>query len=304
MAVFLTLFAKMLPLMCMLFLGYLAQRLLSIPKEAIARLLIYVIAPVVVFHGVLVAELTPQLLTLPLLFFILASGFGLGSYFLNKKLWKAHPVSNLLAFMAGTGNTGYFGLPLILLFFGESGFSLAVLLTLGMVLYENSLGYYLTMRGRFTGRDAVKKLLKIPTLYAFILALVLNLWGVESMPVSISEPFRGAYTLLGMMIVGMGMSGVSRKDLDFKLVSSAFFTKFLLWPVVVAGVIFLDKNLLHFYDAAVHEVMFLLSIVPIAANTVAFASELDLFPRKAAAMVVLSNVFALVYIPALLLVFG
>jgi predicted permease len=46
--------------------------------------------------------------------------------------------------------------------------------------------------------------------------------------------------------------------------------------------------------------LFLISIVPIAADTVVFATEFKSHPQKVAITVFLSTIFALIYIPAIL----
>ena len=43
--------------------------------------------------------------------------------------------------------------------------------------------------------------------------------------------------------------------------------------------------------------MILMSIVPLAANTIALASDLDVHPEEATIAVFLSTIFALFYIP-------
>jgi malate permease and related proteins len=72
---------------------------------------------------------------------------------------------------------------------------------------------------------------------------------------------------------------------------------------VILAFIALDRGFLHFYTTVIHQVMVLASIVPLAANTVAIATELKTQPEKAALAVLLSTVFALFYIPTLVTLF-
>ena len=50
--------------------------------------------------------------------------------------------------------------------------------------------------------------------------------------------------------------------------------------------------------------LLIMSIVPPAANIAAFAATLDLNPEKAATTVLLGTIFALFYIPAVLVLSG
>ena len=92
-------------------------------------------------------------------------------------------------------------------------------------------------------------------------------------------------------------------EFDFKFISLAFLAKFLVWPLFMLGLIFLDSRFFGLFSPLLHKIMFLISIVPIAANTVAYAALLKTHPQKAAVAVLLSTLFALVYIPVLAIYF-
>ena len=82
-----------------------------------------------------------------------------------------------------------------------------------------------------------------------------------------------------------------------RFIEWTFCAKFIIWPILIAGIVFLDTSLLHIFSAEVHKVLILMSIVPLAANTVAIATELRTHPEKASVAVLLSTVFALFFIP-------
>ena len=54
---------------------------------------------------------------------------------------------------------------------------------------------------------------------------------------------------------------------------------------------------MHLYNNDIYGILILASIVPLAANTVTWATELKAHPEKAAIAVVISTIFALFYIP-------
>lgn len=299
MTVFLTILLKLVPLYLMISLGYLAAKGLNAQKETIAKLLIYIIAPTVLFYGAFTTEINFANLSLPFLFFTIACLMSLLFYGIGSFVYKKDSTKNILAFTSGTGNTGYFGLPVIYAVLGEQAFSLAALCILGFVLYENTLGYYLTAKGNYSAKDSLKKVVKLPIIYAFSLGLLFNLFSVNlgDMAVTTIGHFKGAYTLLGMMIIGMGLASVRLQHLDLKFIFLTFLAKFITWPLIIAGVIFLDQTAFHLYGTSIYNVMIIMAIVPLAANTVAFATELNVHPDKAALAVLLSTLFALFYIP-------
>ncbi len=305
MNIFITILLKLIPLYFMILLGYLAAKGLKAQKETIAKLLIYIIIPIVIFYGAFTAEINFASLSLPFLFFTLACLMSLLFYGIGTLIYKQDSTKNILAFTSGTGNTGYFGLPVIYAVLGEQAFSLATLCILGFNLYDNTLGFYLIAKGNYTAKDSLEKVIKLPIVYAFSLGILLNLFSVNLGDIAITTigHFKGAYTLLGMMIIGMGLATVRLQHLDLKFISLTFLAKFIIWPLVIAGVIFLDQSVLHLYGTSIYHVMTIMAIVPLAANTVAFATELNVHPDKAALAVLLSTLFALFYIPIAITLF-
>jgi predicted permease len=295
---FFTMLNKILPLYAVILIGFIAGRTLKTRGEIIAPLLIYIIAPIVVFTGILSSPLDPSKFALPFVFFLICCSLCLIFFYILGFFWKS-PIKNILAFSTATGNTGYFGLPVAIFLFGENAFSLAVLIALGFILYENTLGFFITARGHHTTLESLGRVLRIPTIYAFILAVSFNLSGIQIGPAltELGINFRGTYSVLGMMMIGLGVSQLTSVKLDFRFISTAFILKFLVWPIVVTGLIFIDKNTLQFFSPLEYSVMLLMSIVPLPANSVALAMELGTEPEKTATAVLLSTIFALFYIP-------
>lgn len=304
MAVFLALILKIIPLYVLIALGFVAGKHLKASKETVASLLIYIIAPAVIFNSVFTTPIAANILALPVLFFVLCCVMCFITYSISKHIWT-DATKNILSFTAGTGNTGYFGLPVAIALFGTDIAGLVVISTLGFVLYENSLGFFITARGHHTVKESINRLLKLPTIYAFAIALILNLFGIKfgQAYTDFASLFRGAYTILGMMLIGLGLAGITNFKFDFKFVTASFLMKFVVWPILIFSIVALDKASFGFFTEQIHEVMVLMSIVPLAANTVAYATELNAHPEKASFAVLLSTLFALFYIPLISILF-
>ncbi len=298
MTIFFALLVKIIPLYFIILFGFLAGKFLNAKKETIASILIYIISPIIVFSGAIKTEITASNLSLPVVIFLFCSFMAVLFLFLSKFIWQ-DSTRNIISFAAGAGNMGYFGLPVALAIFGEQYLSLAVLCILGLIIYENSLGFYIVAKGNFTAKESFTKLLKLPAIYAFFIGITINFLGINLGKIydSVVFNFQGAYTVLGMMVIGMALAGVKKIDFDIKFISLAFTAKFLVWPILMFGLIFLDNNFLHFFNEAIYRVMMLMAIVPMAANAVVYATLLRVHPEKTAMAVFLSTVFALFYIP-------
>ncbi len=297
-AIFLALVGKLAPLYVVIGLGWFAGKRLKVQGESIARVLIYILSPAVIFHSVLALDLRPSLLLLPGTFFVLCIATCLLAYAVASLFWTdAH--RNILAFACGTGNTGYFGLPVAIALFGEKSAGLMVLGSLGALLFESTLGYFLVARGRHTAGESFRRLLRLPAPYACAAGLAINAFH-PALPGALNDMFvnmRGAYSVAGSLMVGLGLSSVDRIRIDRAFTLLAFSFKFLLWPFLMFLAVSADRAWTGYLGEDAHRILLLLSIVPIAANTVAFATDLRAEPAKAATTVFLSTAFALVYIP-------
>jgi len=298
MELFEILFYKIVPLYIPVAIGFWAGKRLNVGGNGIALLMMYFFMPIIVFKGVSESSITISLMTLPILVFILSTIFCLTFLKIGKKTWHDSQ-ANVLALAAGTANCGYFGLPVAIALFDEQTVGVYIVTFMGMNFFESSVGFYIVARGQHTARDAFIKTTKLPVLYAFLLGIIFSLSNISTPPI-LDEFFiniRGTYIILGMMIIGLGISAMQKFEFGIRFVSLAFLAKFILWPVVIIAITMLDANFIGFFTTEMHKSLILLSIVPLAANTVAIATLLNTHPDKAATTVLLSTLVALIYVP-------
>jgi predicted permease len=299
MEVFHALWRRLIPLYLMMAAGWFASHRLGARKESFGRLLIYLMLPVVIFDGVLRIPLTPTRLALPFFVYIICIVTCLLTWRLTQGRFGS-PLRNVLAFGAGNTNSGYFGFPAAYALYGEEGLGLAVLIALGFTLFENTLGFFITARGNFTGREALARVRRLPALYAFALALLAKAVGFAEpeLLAETAQSFRATYTVLGMMLIGMGVADARLKDFDARFVSASFAAKFVLWPCLVGALVTLDRNLWHLVaDPQIYRSLLLASVLPLAGNTVAIAAALGTEPEKASVAVLLSTLAGLAIVP-------
>ncbi len=301
---FINLFVKISFLYLIVAVGFLAGKKLKIDRSTIATLLIYIITPVIIFYGVVVAPVSNTYLLLPVVFFVTATLLSLIFYEVGKLFWKTNE-KNLLSAAAGSGNTGYFGLPLVLALTGEGGLSIAVFCLLGTTLYESTRSYYILAKSHVSPRESIAMVLKLPLLYAFILGLIANRAGfvIEGDLLEVFSYFKGAYVVLGMMIVGIALAAANIRAFDLRFTLLAFIAKFVGYPALIGGFVVLDATIFNLFTQNTHTVMMLISIVPMAANTISYAMLLKTHPEKAALTVMASTIFALLYIPLFVALF-
>jgi predicted permease len=288
---------KIAPLYLNIVLGYIAGKKLDVNRDTITKITFYMINPLIIFNGVLHTPIHWNTLSLPLLTFVLSSLICIVFYRFSRKIWTDSS-KNIMAYSAGSGNTGYFGIPMAIWLIPQSE-GTYVMSFVGMILYENTLGYYISAKGIYSAKQCLFKLFRLPSLYAFVGAILLNVLKcpIPSFYYDFINHIKGMYVVMGMMIIGLALSSLKNFKLDFKFVGMTFLAKFLVWPVCILGIITLDVHYLGLYDTQIHQALMLLSIVPLAVSTVIIASLFEVQPEKAAATVLLSTLFALVYVP-------
>ncbi len=307
MSLFFIILMKIFPLYINVILGYVSSRYLAVKRESIATILIYILGPIVTFSAAVSVKIDLAVVSLPIFLYIFCSIIAFASLWIWGKSWD-NPTGNILAFSAGTGNTGYFGIPLAIIFFEPGLADIYIFTVLASLLYESSTGFYVTAKGNFTVKESLLKVSRLPILYAFILGVILNLAGV-SIPEEISAytgQFKGAYGILGMMMLGMGLIGLKSNpdNFDMKFISITFILKFVFWPLAMLAVIYADRTFFQFLYEDLYKVLFLFSIVPLAGNTVTLAVLLNAKPEKASLAVFLSTVVSVVSIPVYLFLYG
>lgn len=304
MAIFTLLLVKLIPLYISVALGYVAGRWLRVDRQSVANIIFYIIVPIMMFAGVLKAQPDGSMLLIPVITFAMAISIGALFLWLARRKWHDY-TPNILACAAGTGNTGYFGFPVAVALFDERTVGIYLMMILGVSVFESSWGYYVAAKGKHTAEEALAKVLRLPTLYAFLLGIVVFYLHVP-MPELVWDfigSVRGVYMILGMMIVGLGLSAMPRMRFDWAFIGTAFAARFVVWPLLTFALIFLDSQWVQLYSDTIHHAFILLSIVPMAANIVVIATMLDTHPEKAATAVLLSTLLALFYVPLMVALF-
>jgi len=306
MSVFMVILSKIFPLYLLIVLGFIAGKILKVKRESIAPLLIYLISPVVVLNAILSTELTVQVLSLPFIFWMVSCLICLMALRVGGLALEQGPQKNIMAFACGSGNTGYFGLPVALFLFGEASVATVIIAGFGMVLFENTLGFFITARGHHTAQESLMRVLKLPTLYAFSLGIILNFLGVRMQKpwTDLALNFRGAYAILGMMMIGLGVATLKTFQINMRFSAISFCFKFMVGPILIYSLILLDQSFFHIFSENIHAIAMLMAIVPLPANAVAVATELNTEPETVGMTVLLSTLFGLAYIPLVVAVLG
>ena len=170
----------------------------------------------------------------------------------------------------------YFALPIILSLFEPSQWAVAIFIIIGVNIYEFTLGYFITAKGTFNTRDCVKKGAIAAHYICNHFCSCFKYMGVafHHEVLSFMDNFKGAYSVLGMMVIGMTLAPYGKLEFDWKFSIASIGWKHVCIPVV--GVLFftmlgIDENSLL--------VIALMLATPMAGNVVVIANQLGVHPR-------------------------
>jgi len=300
MQIFLSLLPQILLLYFVIFLGFISAKKLSLSKEGISLLSIYVLVPMVMFYGVMKTDISITVLAIPFIIWGVSTLSCVIIFKLSRVFVAEKTCANILALCAGTANSGYFGIPVAFMIFEPKLVGIYITTVLGMTLFQNSVGFYITAKGHHTAKESLMKVFKLPVIYAFLFAIILKYSGVDEIPkflLPFLENIKGCYIIIGMMIIGAGIADMQKLKFNFKFTFFAFFGRFVIWPCLAFMVYKVDAVTLHLLNENFGKAMILAGIVPLAADSVAIATILKCHPEEMAYAVLLSCLFALFYVP-------
>ena len=226
-------FFKVLSSLLSIGVGFGAGKLSKVQSDSIASLLFYLIAPIVFFAIPTGAKITINDFSIMIITYILCSLLGILTFFVYRKIWQdGH--EKILALSAGTGNSGYVVLPIAASLFDDKTLSIYGLCIIGMDLYVASIGYCLCAQTLVSGKESLIRIAKLPILNAFFIGCCFSLMGFQ-LPSFLNEFIKNMqvfYSVLGMLMIGVAISEIKILKLDIKFITAAFFSKFIVFPLV------------------------------------------------------------------------
>jgi hypothetical protein len=275
----------------------------KIDDRTITLLSVYFLQIFLTFWGLLKRPIDTELLFAPALYL----GISLLALLLMIPLAKIlfhNPKERSIATVAALiGNTGNLGIPLGIALFGEMSVPYLTLINLVNVFVVYTIGVFYYSRGEFSVRDSLMNILKLPVLWAAMIAIALNLIGYIPSPSVDKTLMMGAYASMTMQLVlfGIYLYGIKLGEINLRLTAWVNGTKFILIPLIAFVVLGRVEM-----DSTVKGILFLELIVPLAVANVNLASLYNCSPRTVTVEVFTTSVVFLgiaLILPTLLQMF-
>lgn len=262
----------------------------KIDDRTITLLSVYFLQIFLTFWGLLKRPIDTNLLLAPSVYFGITLMALLLMIPIAKLLFRDTKERSIATVAALIGNTGNLGIPLGIALFGEQCVPYMTLINLVNVFVVYTIGVFYYSRGEFSIRASLMNILKLPVLWAAMVAIALNLIGYRPSEAVDKTLMMGAYASMTMQLVlfGIYLYGIRLEELNAKLSIWVSSTKFILIPAlawIVLGQIQMD--------GMVKGMIFLELIVPLAVANVNLASLYNCAPRTVTIQVFITSVLFL-----------
>jgi predicted permease len=281
----LSLFANnILPILIVAAVGFIFQRALRLNTRPFSQAIIYVLAPCLIFVTLSSSEIAfSDMLRMVVLALFLMLFMGAISFAISRLMRLPAKLASIFILSTTFMNAGNFGLPFSSFTLGSDGLAWASIFFITSVMTMNSAGIYIATAGAFSPRDAIRKLITFPTIYAIPLALIVRGFNAE-IPLAIMRPIEmlsdatvpTMLLLLGMQIASNGLpkqKGLIAISTSLRLLASPLIAWVLAVALGLTGV--------------AHDAALIQSAMPTAVFTAVLAYEFDLDPSFAT-----SSIFA------------
>lgn len=191
--------------------GFALGKILHVEPRSLGRVVFYVFSPVLIFDILIKNQLKLSEAAGVIAFTIsIVLTIGLITYLVGRllKVEQTALISILITTMFA--NTGNYGLPLVTFAFGENALPYAGIYFVTTTMLFYSLGVFLASLGHMSLKDAALGLFRVPTLYAVLLALLINFFNLE-LPLSINravELAAGGTIPAMLVLLGLQMTEV------------------------------------------------------------------------------------------------
>ena len=170
---------------------------------------------------------------------------------------------------------------------------------MGIASYETIIGFYFCARSQVSLRESIKKVAQNPILNAFILGCFVGLsnYSLPEFLEGFYTDMRSTFAILGMMLIGLALSGIREFKLNYKFIASTFVSKFIVFPLAFNLFIITDQLLLGWYSYEYYNALQLMCLMPLSTTTILMSSLFNLHPEEMASAAVSALLFALIFIP-------
>lgn len=262
----------------------------KIDDRTITLLSVYFLQIFLTFWGLLKRPIDTQLIFVPSLYVAISVIALLLMIPLAKAIFSNSKERSIATVAALIGNTGNLGIPLGIALYGEESIPYTTLINLANVFIVYTLGVFYYSRGEFSVKNSLLNIVKLPVLWAALVAIFLNLLGYTPSKAVDNILMMGAYSSITIQLIlfGIYLYTIERNTINWKLSYWISGTKFVFIPLLALFIISLTT-----LSPIVKGILFLQFLVPLAVANINLASLYNCEPKTVTMNVFITSVIFL-----------
>lgn len=308
-----------LPILFIVAVGFVFRRLGGRFEHAFSRTQLYILGPALLFTVVSGAEAGMSTIGTVLLYVAILSGTLIGiTQGLGLLARSPRTERNAITLAGVFTNSGFYGIPVCMLAFGEAGLTWAAVYVVASATIQSTVGIFVASAGRRSAAGALASVFKVPLIWAIVAGK--GLAALNALP---PEPMMKMLDLLGKSAIPLGLlllgmqlerivSGDSAREAAAASASDpdrgAGGPRREVALGIAAGTIKVFGGLaaalviLPFFDFApvLRNVILVQSAMPTAVNAVVYATEFECRPQLVATGILSSTLISVVSIALIL----
>jgi predicted permease len=280
---------NLLPILLISGTGFFLARALHIEPRTFGRIIFYILYPVLVLDLLIRNKLSFSAI-------LGISGFalcvllvtGMITLLIGRFFNLPRPILLAVLLTSMFANSGNYGLPLISFAFGQDALAYATIYYIVVALLFNTVGVLVASMGRMNFKTALLGMLKVPTIYSILIALVIIQTGWV-MP----APLQRTVTLLAggaipcmLILLGMELQRAKWNE-NFLAISIGTFIRLVIGPLIGWGL-----SLLFGLKGPARQAGITDTALPTAVMTTILATEYNLEPSLVTSIVFTSTVLS------------
>jgi len=281
--------------------GAFLGRVLNLEVRTPARMTLYAFIPCLVFSSLMQSTVGGEdVIHILTFFFLISAAVGVASWVTARALRLTQVQTNALFLSTIFLNAGNLGLSILLFTYGEEGMARGIIFYVGSALLVHTLAAFFASRGRASVRQSILNALKLPTLYAVVLAFLFREIQVAP-PDFILKPIElvgGAAIPTLLFVLGIQLSR-TRLQGNFRLIGVATAIRLLVAPSLA----FLLAYLMGL-QGLTRQVCIFEASTPAAVTAALMAIEFDCEPEFVTSVVFLTTLLSSISLTVILSILG
>nr|WP_263327652.1 AEC family transporter [Neobacillus sp. Marseille-Q6967] len=279
------------PIFLLIGAGAVLQRLIKLDLSTLSTLTVYFLLPAVCFVNIYESKLTSELISQTLLFLII---FNILLILMSMLIAKVNKFDRKLTATFKNSmvlsNSGNYGLPVSEMVFAAhpSGMLIQIITSIFQNLLTFTYGFFNCVSARSSGIEILRKIMKLPVIYALLLASLLKWFDVQ-IPEFLWRPIEhssNAFMAVALVTLGAQVAYLKITKIS-KPIVWILIGRLMISPIV--GLLVISMLGLTGITA---QALFIASSFPTSRNSALLALEYNNYPEYASQAVILTTIFS------------